>query len=95
MPGFEYKGHTIWVSFKPTANLRRWNCFILVFWNRGLMQQRLIRLTCDEREFETAHEARREGFEFAKKWIDAGNTGVFEERTGSDNRKGNKRNPVI
>ena len=56
------------------------------------MQQRLIRLTCDEREFETAREARREGLLFAKRWIDAGNTGVFErEITGSGNRKDHKR----
>jgi hypothetical protein len=35
------------------------------------MQRSLTRLTYDEREFETARDARREGLEFARKWIEA------------------------
>lgn len=34
-------------------------------------------MTRDEREFESVRDARREGLEFARKWIDADKARVF------------------
>lgn len=72
----------------------RMEVFFLLSWNGSPMQRSLTRLTYDEREFETARDARREGLEFARKWIEA-IAGVFAtEITGSDNRDA-KRNHTV
>ena len=68
---FEHDGHHVHLIELPTSSGRRWKFSVVVCWeSEGI--RRIRTLSCIGRAFETAHNARLEGIEFTKKWIDEG-----------------------
>ena len=68
---FEHDGHHVHLIELPTSSGRRWKFSVVVCCeSEGI--RRIRSLNCIGRAFETAHNARLEGIEFTKKWIDEG-----------------------
>jgi hypothetical protein len=68
---FEYHGHHIHVIDLPTRSGRRWKFSAVMCWESdGFRPMRI--LSCVGRAFEDAHNARLEGLECTKRWIDEG-----------------------
>ena len=68
---FEHDGHHVHLIELPTSSGRRWKFSVVVCWeSEG--SRRVRALSCIGRAFETAHNARLEGIEFTKRWIDEG-----------------------